>query len=37
MKNILDLLDEPDTTVAVVGATDNSSKIRKYYLSGFET
>ncbi len=26
MKNILDLLDEPDTTVAVVGATDNSSK-----------
>ena len=26
MKNILDLLDEPDTTVAVVGATDNPSK-----------
>ena len=26
MKNIVDLLDEPDTTVAVVGATDNPSK-----------
>ena len=26
MTNILDLLDEPDTTVAVVGATDNPSK-----------
>ncbi len=26
MKNIFDLLDEPDTTVAVVGATDNPSK-----------
>ena len=26
MTNIVDLLDEPDTTVAVVGATDNPSK-----------
>jgi uncharacterized protein len=26
MKDIASLLDEPDTTVAVVGATDNSSK-----------
>ncbi len=26
MTNIIDLLDEPDTTVAVVGATDDPSK-----------
>ena len=26
MTNIVDLLDKPDTTVAVVGATDNPSK-----------
>lgn len=26
MKDITDLMDEPDTTIAVVGATDNPSK-----------